>query len=457
MKEERPGALPLDPAKGEPLDPITKAIRVWGLGRRRVQGRTLAKRHPTLTRATILALFAILVLVRMPEIVLKGRFWAEEGRIFFATAWTLPPLQALFNSYGGYLNLVTNAATLAARLLMPLRLAPYVTIAVGLAFQLLPPLLLLTARDEWLAPMRIRAAGVLLLLLVPGTEEIWLQSLHCQFELTLCCGIILALEPTTGFAALPRLAILALTPLCGPGGIVLIPLFLARAALDRSRARLLQGLTFAAGSAIQLLVFLEPFAGRAYRIDPVMVFCVVAIRHVVEPFFGLKVAYLAGDDVQRQLSAGHVPVWPVLLTMIVFVPASILTLRAKRAAASSWLLAAAGATALAAYYGAIGGAAILIKAQSGERYVFVPQALLGLAILAFAATASRSAARAASVAVVWLIVVGAGTYVATLKGIRNGPAWRDEVQAWQRDPSHVIRIWPEGWTVTLRPDHRAPG
>ncbi len=408
-------------------------------------------------RVLLLALFAVLVIVRMPEIVLKGRFWAEEGRIFFADAWTMPPLKALFISYGGYLNLIANAATLTARLLMPLSLAPYLTIAVGLAFQLLPPLLLLTARDAWLGGTWTRAAGVLLLLLVPGTEEIWLQSLHCQFQLTLCCGVILALESQNGLAALARLAILALTPLCGPGAILLVPLFLTRAALDWSGARLAQGLTLALGSAIQLLLFVEPFASRAYRLQGTMLLCVVSIRHVVEPFFGLKLAYRAGGEVQQQLASGSVPVWALLLPVVVFMPSAVLLLRSPRAAASRWLMAAAVLTALPAYYGAIGGTAILIGAQSGERYIFVPQALLGLAILAFAATSAGNVARVASVVVVWLIVVGTGTYTSTLKSVRNGPAWRDEVRAWQIDPSHTIRLWPDGWTVKLTPRRRLTG
>lgn len=416
------------------------------------------ERWPRLTRALLLALFAALVLVRMPEIVLKGRFWAEEARNFFATAWVAPPLVALFNNYGGYLNLVANAATLAARVLMPLPLAPYVTITVGLAFQLLPPLLLLTAHDAWLGRLRTRIAAMLLLLLVPGTEEIWLQTLHCQFELTLCCGIILALDIPAGAAAGARLAILALAPLCGPGAVALVPLFLARAALDRSAARLVQALTLAVASALQLLLFVAPFAGRTYHLDPALLLCVVAIRHVVEPLFGLKLAYLAGHDVTRRLAAGHVPVWAALLPVAVFVPLATVSLRRPVTPASAWLLAAAGLTGLAACYGALGGTAILIGAQSGERYIFVPQALLTLAILAIAATATPRIAQAAAVAVAWLIAVGGATYLSTLPDIRNGPAWRDEVRAWQHDPRHKLRIWPEGWTVTLAPPPpRAPG
>ena len=123
----------------------------------------------------------------------------------------------------------------------------------------------------------------------------------------------------------------------------------------------------------------------------------------------------------------------------------------KRARATRWVLAAAGSTACVAYYGAIGGATALLGAQSAERYVFVPQALLALAIVAFAATAPRRVARVAGVLVVWLLAVGAGTFFATLCDVRNGPAWSDEVRAWQRDPSHALRLWPDGWTVRLAP------
>ena len=397
----------------------------------------------------LLVLFAVLVLVRMPEVVLKGRFWAEEGSHFFAVARTTPPLAALFAPYGGYLNLVANAASVAARHLLPLRLAPYMTIATGLVFQLVPPLLLLTARDEWLRPAWTRVAGVALILLVPGTEEIWLQSLHCQFELTLGCGMILALGPARGAAGWLQLAVLALAPLCGPGAIVLVPLFIVRAALDRSAARLVQGTVLAAASAIQLGFFSTPYAGRAYRLDPVMMLYVVSIRHVVEPFSGLKVAYLAGHDVRRHLAAHGVPVWAALLPFAVFVPVAFAAWRARRAAPVRWLLGAALLTELAADYGALGGTTILLGAQSAERYVFVPQGLLSLATLAFAATGTPRIARAATLAVAWLVVVGTGTFVATLHNTRNGPAWRDEVRAWRLDPTHVLHVWPEGWTLTL--------
>lgn len=216
-------------------------------------GRTGPTREPPMVRALLLLLLAVLVCARMPEVLLKGRFWAEEGSVVFANAFAMRPLTALFNSYGGHLNLVANAATRAASRAMPLAAAPYLTIAVGLFFQLLPPGLLLTARDTWLRPLRTRLAGMLLILLVPASEEVWLQTLHCQFHLTLACAILLAIAAPGGRAAIAPAAILLPAPLCGPGAIVLLPLFVLRAAADRDARRRLQGLVLAGGSAIQLL------------------------------------------------------------------------------------------------------------------------------------------------------------------------------------------------------------
>ncbi len=155
----------------------------------------------------MLALLTLAICLRMPEIILKGRFWAEEGNIFFRNAWLLPPMRALLNPYGGYLNLAANGGTLAARWLLPLRLAPYLTIGLALVVQLCPLLLLLDAGDE-LASDHGR----------PGSRRCcWCCScrrprrsgcntLHCQFELGLCvrdhpgaCGRSHARRAATAF------------------------------------------------------------------------------------------------------------------------------------------------------------------------------------------------------------------------------------------------------------------
>lgn len=397
----------------------------------------------------LLILFAMLVCLRMPKIIIEGRFWAEEGTIFFHNAWVLPPAQALLTSFGGYLNLVANAAALATRFLLPLRLAPYLTIAVGLLFQLCPPLLLLTARDSWLGSMRVRVAALLLLLLITGAEEVWLHTLHCQFQLALCCGIILALEAEQASGRLLRYALLLLAPLCGPGAIALLPLFFARAALDRSLPRLWQAATLALGAAIQLALFFQVVPGRRYSLDPITLLDVFTVRHLYIPFLGVSRASVAAPVIQAYRLAGHVPLPATLLPIAVFVPFLAATLWCRRDRTAFWLLAAGGLLACASYFGALGGAAALIDTPFGARYSFAPQALFNLSVLALTVTAPRWIAVAARGVVLWLLIIGAAAYFHPSKVISKGPSWRAEIAAWQADPSHKILLWPRGWSMSL--------
>ena len=410
-----------------------------------------SRRSAWLVVALPLALCAALICLCMPQIIIRGRFWAEEGEVFFRFAWDRPPAQALFTSFGGYLNLLANAAPLVARWTLPLQFAPYLTILVALLVQLCPPLLLLTARDAWLRPRHVRLAAILLVLLVPSSAEIWLQTLHCQFELTLCCAIILALDVSFGRIAWLRLGILFLAPLCGVTAIALLPLFVLRAIIDRARGRAIQTAILGLGAAIQLLFFFHAVRGRGYTLDPIVLLCVLTVRHLDVPFLGVAHADVAAALIRARRAAGYVPRRATLLPILAFGALATATLCQRHARPARWLLCAAALVAASSYFGAIGGAATLIDATTGARYSFVPQALLALCIVALSATARGWTARAAWLAVIWLLAIGAWEYGHPPLAISTGPAWRDEVAHWRKDPTHALRIWPDGWSVTLNP------
>lgn len=410
---------------------------------------------PSFAWLLVLVAFAILVCLRMPEIVLKGRFWAEEGRFFFHNAWVLPPGRALLEPVGGYLNLVANGATLAARWLMPLRLAPYMTITVALLVQLLPPLLILTARDRWLLAPLTRMAGVLLLLLVPASEEIWLQTLHCQFELTLCCGIILALEPEAGLLGLLRLAILLLTPLCGPGVIALIPLFLLRLIGERSTARLLQVVVLCLATAIQVLLFLRATPGRGFSLDPAVLLCIMTVRHLALPFLGGARAEMIAAAIRARLASGHIPHVATILPMLAGGMLALMVAARPAPRPAFWLLAAALLIAVLSYFGAIGQATSLIDIHLGERYAFVPEALFSLGLLAITATTWRPLALLGWIAITWQITVGVQQFTHPWSLTSDGPSWRPQVASHWLHPEQPLNLWPDGWTVMLEPTARS--
>jgi len=410
-----------------------------------------APRRLWLATPVLLGAFAALICLRMPEIILKGRFWSEEGPIFFVNAWTHTPLHALFFSYGGYLNIAANATTLAARWLMPLELAPYITIAVALLAQLCVPLVLLTTRDGWLQSWPARLAAITLVLVVPDAEEVWLNSLHIQFHLGLCCAIILALQPAAGRVALMRYAILFFAPLCGPTAIALLPLFIARSLLEPSRPRLAQIAALGAGAAIQLLFFVHRDPLRVYAFNPVLFACTITLRHIVEPFTSPAYAGAIGSAIRTRWAAGFVPHKAVLLPLLVFIPYGALVYRYRQRSPAIWLFAGFVLVAVATYFGARSHLDMLLMTKVDGRYMYVPQALLSLSVLALAACLSGWRAMLAWGVVAWLIVVGAVDYAQPWDLIANGPAWRTEVAAWRADPSHVIQTWPRGWIMGFRP------
>ncbi|MGI4748263.1 MAG: hypothetical protein ACRYFY_19790, partial [Janthinobacterium lividum] len=122
-----------------------------------------------------------------------------------------------------------------------------------------------------------------------------------------------------------------------------------------------------------------------------------------------------------------------------------------------WLLAAGLLTALVSYFGAIGQSVSLIDIRFGARYAFVPQALFGLALLAFASTTTPRFAWLAWVFVAWQLAVGTVQFARPWSLVSNGPAWRPEIAAWRLDPTHQIRTWPDGWRIVLDPAHRRLG
>ena len=401
-------------------------------------------------RIVLLLLFVLLVCARMPDIVLHGRFWAEEGHNFFHNAAVMPWRQALLAPVGGYLNIVANLAGLLARHLVPLRQAPFVTIAVAMACQACPILVLLTAQDPWLRRTPVLLAATLILATPVASDEVWLNSIHGQFHLALANALTLALEPAVGVVGLFRLVLLMLGPLAGPASLFLLPLFGLRLVIERCIARLSQVAMLAAGSLVQFLCFYTPTAARSYGIGLTTFAGVLFEKHLVLPLLGRRAAQPIGDQLHGLLIHGAVPLIILLTTVTAFVLLSLAALR-SRVPAARWLFLGAMLIELLSDYGAVDGRTSLIWASFGERYAFVPSVLLSLLILALAVDRRRRlTAGIAGFLVLWIIGIGLHDELGGRDAFfAHGPNWTESVRAWQSHPSGPIAIWPSGWDMII--------
>jgi len=400
-----------------------------------------------LVRIGLVAGFAVLLFVRMPA-VLQGRLWAEEGIVFYEHAATMPPWHAIFLPYAGYLNLAANAAPVIARALVPLEDAPWIITFIGLVFQCCPAILLVCARDAWLQSPLVRIAALLLIAAAPQVEEVWLQTLHSQFHLALCAAIILALDIPRRRLAVFGGVLLFLGPLCGPPACIVAPLFLARAVIDRSWARLWQTCALGAGAAVQVGLFYSHQSGRAYGIGPILLLCIVYIKQVIVPLLGPKIAAAASAQLQARIAAHLFPWRAVTVSLALFGLFCVALLRGRQAA-SIWLFLAACCTGWIGYYGAIGAKLGILLIGGGGRYVFLPEVLASLALLALAAGSARPERWVARGVVVLLVLVGLADLRAHDGFIKTGPDWRQEVFAWRQDHKHALATWPVGWFMKL--------
>jgi hypothetical protein len=399
--------------------------------------------------ATLLMLaFALLVVLKMPFALTVGRFWAEDGKIYFAYAWSHGWLDALAAEHISYISIVPNAATLLAARLTSLESAPVLTAATALVIQLLPPALLASSGVPWLRNPFSLALAFALVLIPPGGSEIWLNTATSQFHLMLCVGIVLASDARRGWPGLLQSGSVALASLNGPGAAFLAPLFLARAVLDRSGTRTMQTALLVFGALVQFAVHLRAPAGiRQMGIDPALLATIIYVKHILLPVTGEDIANRLSANLPSALAAGR---WPRRATILVVAALGwlfVVSYRTDRRHAF-WLAAAGMVILLLSYFGALDKRTLVIPGVGG-RYAFAPNALFSLTLLSVVAEGGRPARSVAGAIIVAIVIAGCGDYFRLPDSMKQGPNWRLEVAAWRQDPSRPLQIWPNGWHMTL--------
>jgi hypothetical protein len=399
-------------------------------------------------RATLIIALFVLNAIRIPNIWTGGRFWAEEGAVYFSRALTMPWLDALVAPHANYLNITANIAGLLAVHLTSLRTAPYITTIIGIIIQCLPGVLLVSGRHKWLDGRVALLAAILVITLAPVSEEVAANSVNSSFQLTLCAAIILVLAPQPGALGVFHNCVLLLAALSGPGCWALLPLYALRAAIDRSYPRALQALFLVAGAAAQVLFF-SSLGQRDLGASPSVIGAIVMAKHLLIPFLGVKLAALPISQLAERFRDGNGPLWPLLLVGIVFATA-VCVFAARVREPPFWFLLAAAMLAGAGYIGSVDRKLDLIHYLTGSRYAFAPQVLIGLALLSWTVLHPGRLRILSGGLVGWIILLGAYNYsVPTSPIFTSGPNWQTEVRLWEADSAHRLQIWPAGWSIAL--------
>ena len=177
---------------------------------------------PVALHLTVAAIAFLLLFSRRPDALLNAQFYAEDGKYWYADAYTFG-WRCLWMPLGGYLNTLSRLIGLLAQLL-PLHWAPLAMNLIALAAAILPLNLWLSPRFREIAwPVRV-AAGFLYLAL-PNSFELHANTTNLHWHLALAAFLVLLAQPAAsrGGRIFDATVLVAIT-LAGPLGMLLLPI-----------------------------------------------------------------------------------------------------------------------------------------------------------------------------------------------------------------------------------------
>ncbi len=434
--------------------------------RPRVALRYLARQPIALhaARTAVLLSACALMALRAPLLLQQPRFWAEEGKVYYAYAYSNPSWRALLAPHQGYYHLFANIAT-ALALLVPVQHAPMVTTLLSFAAQALPLAIVLWGTAEPWNRLPGSIVAVCIILLTPSSGECWLNSINSQFYLALSAALLLLENPP---GRTPRRwlyrGILALATLSGPVTAFLAPLFIVRAWARRQEREIsTQAWIVTAGAMLQLGIVLTSLeappegAVRFAGLSLANLSAVVVNRTIVMPIAGARAARWTAQVLAKAHEAGADALlgWGMLVVLV----GLGLYLCWGRSSRQRYLVAASLLmTTLATISALIGPDQtkwVLLDPGAAIRYYYAPSVLLMLALWGRVDPRPkrwrRPGSLLAGLALVACLTLGAADYRALMRPFVSAdwPVWHDQVAIWETRPGYRLLIWPPPWDMRL--------
>jgi hypothetical protein len=413
----------------------------------------------------VISLVLLLTYARNPRYLWEPRFWAEEGTLHFAYSYAHPWYLALFAPQSGYLNFWPNFTTLIATI-PPLEYAPLVTTVLALLIQLVPIFIILSSRsplwNHWLRKL----CGIGVILFVPLTNEVWLNSVNSYNYFAVITFLILIEEPIQGPLRkwLFRL-LLIVGGLTGTLSCFLIPLFFLQALVEgKNKERFIQTFLLIVCAAVHLyLIFSYQAAGsigdRFHIIGFSTIGAIMWTQSIGFLMFGLQqtsawarpLLLLAYHDLAGFQNWGRILL--IICGLFLFILSANFPIKKRLIFLSAYFIL----LYFPAMFSAIKDKYSLVDTSNHQRLFLAPNIILGLMLLAgvrfpklkmftFKNLASLLCAFVLGISIFWGIFSYSRPY--DIAGF--WPDWKVEVQIWKDQPNYPLRIQPAGWVVYLQ-------
>ena len=185
--------------------------------------KTQTEIRPVCQIAVFLAACLVIIL-RRPDSVIHAQFVAEDGAVWYASAYNYGWWRVLLSPYAGYLNLLPRIGA-AIALQFSFRYGPLVENLLAIAIEAIPVMLLLSGRLRTFGTLRFRISLVVLYILLPNTQEMLATLTESQWFLAFSALLLLLAEkPASKIGCLADISVYTLCGLSSPFSLFLSPI-----------------------------------------------------------------------------------------------------------------------------------------------------------------------------------------------------------------------------------------
>ncbi len=423
---------------------------------------TAMSSHKTAVTLILLGLFAMLVFFRDSEILLEGRFWAEDGNVFFKKAYVSKnSLMTFLSPAVGYYSFPNRFAGFMAANWMPIEYAPLLSCWLAFGFTLLPSVIILCSDIKGIRTIWHKSAILALLLFTMPNLETWLTLTCSHFNNALAVAFILVSTCKSPTFQKFRYFILVTAGLNTALPCFFAPFFWLYWFFDKKPEKLKESIFISLVTLIQFAVFITATThGKRFGEGSFLLLSyVILMKQFFLTMGGWEYANSKVNDLKFLYSENHWQFAWIVPTLYAIVSFLIIKYRDKVA---GFLFFSGTFVLVLSFYTTIGlqqtdSMAVHIHPLFGGRYFLIPNILFLFSLFVLSthvkSISQKITSCLISVFLLWVVLVGAINYRPSKEPFDDvffaGPSWREEVEKWEEDPSYQLQIWPSGWSMSL--------
>jgi hypothetical protein len=194
----------------------------------------------------------LVTFARAPSVIVHPQLWAEDGAVFFQSAynhgWHAPLLEAQAGYLQSFSRIIADLG-----LLTPLTWVPALFAGTALAVQVLPAVFVASRRFAHAVPdRRVRLLLAAVYLAVPNSSEVNVDLTNTQWHLAILAVLVVLAVPGTGAWRIFDLGVVVLSGLTGPFVLSLMVIAVLVCIRRRQTWTLVLGTISVAAAAVQV-------------------------------------------------------------------------------------------------------------------------------------------------------------------------------------------------------------